>query len=124
MTSLFRSVSLLGVAAAITLAISGQVLAQAADWSWFPFRIPGLTTGSVTPAAPLPAAPATPGILEWSGESGSSGHPLMTAEAIRAAAANFRACLEALWPEAARRGVSRAVFDAQTATLTPDLRIM
>jgi lytic murein transglycosylase len=48
----------------------------------------------------------------------------MTADAIRAAAANFRACLEALRPQAQRRGVSRAVFDAQTADLTPDLRIM
>jgi membrane-bound lytic murein transglycosylase B len=125
MTRLFRSTGLLSAAAAITLAMSGQVLAQAAEGSWFPFKIPGLTTGSVSPAAPLPPAPATPGSPpEWSGEPGSSGHPLMTAEAIRAAAANFHACLEALWPEAARRSVSRAVFDAQTAALTPDLRIM
>jgi lytic murein transglycosylase len=48
----------------------------------------------------------------------------MTADAIRAAAANFRQCLEGLWPEAARRGVSRPVFDAHTAGLAPDLRIM
>ena len=48
----------------------------------------------------------------------------MTADAIRAAAANFRGCLEGLWPQAQRRGVSRAVFDAQIADLTPDLRIM
>ena len=61
---------------------------------------------------------------EWSGESGASGHPLMTAQAIRAAAANFRSCLEGLWPQAERRGVSRAVFDANVAGLTPDLRIM
>jgi membrane-bound lytic murein transglycosylase B len=119
---LFRSKSLLGAAAAITLALAGEVLAQ--EGSWFPFKIPGLTTGSVTPAAPPPAAPVSPGVPEWSGESGSSGHPLMTAEAIRAAATNFHACLEALWPEAARRGVSRAIFEAQTAALTPDLRIM
>jgi lytic murein transglycosylase len=116
---------LLGAVAAITLALAGQALAQASDGSWFPFKIPGLTTGSVTPAAPLPLAPATPGgPPEWSGESGASGHPLMTAEAIRAAAANFPACLEAMWPEAARRGVARGVFEAQTAGLTPDLRIM
>jgi hypothetical protein len=81
----------LAVAAAITLALTGQVLAQAAEGGgWFPFRIPGLTTGSVTPSAPLPPASATPGSApEWSGESGSSGHPLMTADAIRAAAADF-----------------------------------
>jgi membrane-bound lytic murein transglycosylase B len=111
--------------AAISLALAGEVLAQAGDGSWFPFKIPGLTTGSVTPAAPPPPAPATPGgPTEWSGESGASGHPLMTAEAIRGAAANFPSCLEGLWPEAARRGVGRAVFEAQTAGLTPDLRIM
>lgn len=51
-------------------------------------------------------------------------HPLMTAEAIRAAAANFRACLEGLWPEAERRGIPRAAFDGQLAGLTPDLKIM
>jgi lytic murein transglycosylase len=48
----------------------------------------------------------------------------MTAEAIQAAAAQFHVCLESLWPEAQRRGVPRAVFDAQTGPLTPDLRIM
>jgi membrane-bound lytic murein transglycosylase B len=48
----------------------------------------------------------------------------MTAQAIRSAAANFRSCLEGLRPLAERRGVSRAVFDANVAGLTPDLRIM
>ncbi|MFN3659306.1 MAG: lytic murein transglycosylase [Pseudolabrys sp.] len=60
----------------------------------------------------------------WSGEPGASGHPLMTSEAIRRAAADFPDCLERLWPLAARRGVSRAVFQRHTAGLTPDLRIM
>jgi membrane-bound lytic murein transglycosylase B len=72
-----------------------------------------------------PAAPGgTSGSTDWSGESGASGHPLMTAEAIRNAAANFPYCLSTLWPEAARRGVSRETFEAQTAGLTPDLKIM
>jgi lytic murein transglycosylase len=103
------------------LALAGPpALAQ----DWFPFKIPGLTTGSITPSSPQPAPPTAGGPPEWSGESGASGHPLMTADAIRAAAANFHDCLEALWPEAARRGVPRALFDAQTASLTPDLRIM
>jgi membrane-bound lytic murein transglycosylase B len=129
MKKLFRSMALPAATVAIALAMIGQVpagqaLAQAAEGGWFPFKIPGLTTGSVTPAAPLPPAPTTPGTPEWSGESGASGHPLMTAEAIRAAAANFHGCLEGLWPEAARRGVPRALFEAQTAALTPDLRIM
>ncbi|HVZ53228.1 MAG TPA: lytic murein transglycosylase [Pseudolabrys sp.] len=60
----------------------------------------------------------------WSGESGASGNPQMSAEAIRQGAADFHGCLERLWPLAARRGVSRATFAAATATLTPDLRIM
>jgi peptidoglycan lytic transglycosylase B len=60
----------------------------------------------------------------WSGESGSSGDPRMTAAAIRAGAANFHDCLERLWPAAARRGVARSTFVAYTTSLTPDLRIM
>jgi peptidoglycan lytic transglycosylase B len=78
------------------------------------FAPPAATPGSATP----PAGP------QWSGQSGSSGHPLMTAEAIRLAAGNFSVCLERLWPEAARRGVSRDTFVKHTAELTPDLRIM
>jgi lytic murein transglycosylase len=48
----------------------------------------------------------------------------MTADAILAAAANFNTCLEGLWPDAARRGVSRETFETYTSGLTPDLRIM
>jgi lytic murein transglycosylase len=48
----------------------------------------------------------------------------MTAGAIRAAAANFRPCLESLWPQAARHGIPRNYFQATVASLTPDLRIM
>src|SRR5687768_2313168 len=85
-------------------------------------------TGSAPPAAAAPAqtGPARPSgpPPEWTGESGASGHPLMTADAIRASAANFRGCLDGLWPAAAKRGVSRASFDRHTAGLTPDLRIM
>ena len=73
-----------------------------------------------TAGAPAPAA----GAPDWSGESGASNHPLMTAQAIRVAAANFRNCLAGLWPLAERRGVSRALFEANVAGLTPDLRIM
>jgi len=56
--------------------------------------------------------------------SEGSGDPLMGEEAIASAAANFQSCLAGLWPEAARRGVSRPVFDRVTASLTPDLHIM
>jgi membrane-bound lytic murein transglycosylase B len=77
--------------------------------------------------APAPDAPASAAQVDtggWSGQAGSSGDPLMTPAAIRAAAADFKKCLESLWPEAQLRGVSRAVFDASTAKLTPDLQIM
>jgi lytic murein transglycosylase len=77
-------------------------------------------TGTIPPA-PM-ASPA--GGPAWSGESGSSGDPQMTATAIRAAAANFTSCLDRLWPLAARRGISRNIYAAYTAELTPDLRIM
>jgi lytic murein transglycosylase len=48
----------------------------------------------------------------------------MTTEAILAAARNFPNCIESLWPEAEKRGVTRATFDTYTRGLTPDLRIM
>jgi lytic murein transglycosylase len=84
---------------------------------------------SITPASPTTApapvaAPSVPNAPEWSGESGASGHALMQADAIRAAAANFQSCLEGLWPAAARRQISRATFDKYVRGLTPDLRIM
>src|SRR5215470_16820972 len=82
---------------------------------------PNAATGTApSPGATAPGA--TPG--EWSGESGASGHPLMTREAILSAAAHFDQCLQNLWPEAARRGISRASFERYTAGLTPELRIM
>ena len=74
------------------------------------------------PVAPIAPAPSPP--REWTGESGSSGHPLMQASAIRQAAANFESCVEGLWPLAQKRNISRASFDKFTSGLTPDLRIM
>src|SRR6266702_3984439 len=77
-----------------------------------------------------PSASAVPGSFNsrattgWSGQSGASGNPIMTADAIRAAAADFGNCLERLWPEAARRGISRASFERFIAGLAPDLSIM
>ena len=77
-------------------------------------------TGTIAPAAPgMPSAAP-----DWSGESGASGDPRMTAAAIRAAAADFHGCLERLWPLAARHGITRNVYVAYTGKLTPDLRIM
>src|SRR5262245_29580845 len=91
--------------AAVAAALAAPAFGQGFDIrSWFP----GGTTGTVSPPAtaqaPAPQstpAPAPSSPPPWSGESGSSGHPLMTADAIRASAANFRACLEGLWPQAA-----------------------
>jgi membrane-bound lytic murein transglycosylase B len=60
----------------------------------------------------------------WSGRSGSSGNPIMSVDAIKFEAANFKKCIENEWPQAQRRGVSRATFDTFTAKLTPDLQIM
>jgi membrane-bound lytic murein transglycosylase B len=82
-------------------------------------RFPALT-GTIPRVAVVPSAAAP----EWSGQSGASGDPRMTASAIRAAAASFHECLERLWPAAARRGITRETFTIFTARLTPDLRIM
>jgi lytic murein transglycosylase len=116
--------------AALILSASAGVSAQAFD---FPSLFTGSTasTGTVPPApVPAPRASAEPmptpssSTKVWSGQSGVSGDPRMTAAAIRSAAANFHHCLERLWPQAARRGVPRSVFNAQVSGLTPDLRIM
>ena len=102
-----------------------------------PLKPQNAATGSIPPAnqpahsgpvpramvqapPPAPATPAPP----WSGEDGASGHPLMTASAIREAAANFETCVAGMWPDAARRNITRANFERFTAGLTPDLRIM
>ena len=60
----------------------------------------------------------------WSGQPGASGNPLMTADVIRAAAADFANCIERIWPDAERRGISRQTFEHFTAGLTPDLSII
>jgi membrane-bound lytic murein transglycosylase B len=110
-----RSRLLLGLCAAAALLGSLQ---SATAQLQFPFSLPW-STNSVPAPAPKP-----PGASDWSGQPGSSGHPLMTTEAILTAAANFSACLEGLWPAAEKRGVTRATFDTYTSGLTPDLRIM
>jgi membrane-bound lytic murein transglycosylase B len=70
------------------------------------------------------APPGSGGPQPWSGDDGASGHPLMSATAIREAAANFNNCVASMWPEAARRNISQESFERLTAGLTPDLRIM
>ena len=88
----------------------------------------GGQTAATTPGAPAQTPPAgggpQSGPQPWSGEDGASGHPLMTAAAIRDAAGNFGNCVAAMWPDAARRNISQDSFQRFTAGLSPDLRIM
>jgi membrane-bound lytic murein transglycosylase B len=114
-----RSALRLATAAALLLGSGALALAQDER---IPTSIDALITGSL---GTEPSTPSTPGAPpEWTGTDGASGHPLMTASAIRAAAANFTGCLQGLWPDAARRGISRESFERHTVGLTPDLRIM
>ncbi len=106
----------LAAASLLAVGLADAALAQDKPDNWLTrlFQPPGAAS------VPAPAGSAT----EWSGQSGASGNPLMTADAIRTAAAQFGTCIAGLWPEAARRGVSRANFERFTAGLTPDLHIM
>src|SRR5690348_8004208 len=106
-------------AAFLAVAAVGQALAQQSD-NWLTRLFQRSSAGAVPGSAPEAASPGT----GWSGRSGASGNPLMTPDAIRAAAADFPNCIERLWPEAARRGVSRATFERFTSDLAPDLTIM
>ncbi len=119
----------------VALLICGEARAQSSGGG--PFSLfDGIFTGSLSQgnrarpaAAPgttaqVQPAPAGSAPLPWSGEDGASGHPLMTASAIREAAANFDNCVAGMWPDAARRGISQQNFERFTAGLAPDLRIM
>jgi membrane-bound lytic murein transglycosylase B len=112
--SLTAAACVAGTLACASVAATAQIVERL-----FPFLAPAAPPAT----SPVPN-PKSSGSPDWSGQSGNSGHPLMTAEAILAAAANFDTCLEGLWPDAARRGVSRETFDTYTRDLTPDLRIM
>jgi len=114
-------------ALALALAWSGPALAQSAGGG--PLNLlDNLFSGSLgkgNSAAPQQAQPVPGGgPLPWSGEDGASGHPLMTATAIRDAAANFDNCVAGMWPDAARRNITSENFQHFTAGLSPDLRIM
>jgi lytic murein transglycosylase len=121
-----------GVAGAMlaALAMPGVAAAQGVTASNGPLSFfDNIFTGSITQGAPQPAQRSRPpasssAAQPWSGEDGASGNPLMTASAIRQAAANFPNCVAGMWPDAARRGVSRESFERYTAGLTPDLRLM
>jgi membrane-bound lytic murein transglycosylase B len=109
MTKLIRIAALLASGAWLCAGV--PALAQQAHDPLQAF-LRNLTTGSV----PEPAAPAQ------TAEGGT--HPLMTPAAIAQASADFGVCLERLWPEAAKRGVSRPTYESYALTLTPDMKIM
>jgi lytic murein transglycosylase len=109
-------------AVVMVLGLGGPALAQSEGDNWLTRMFQPSATEPVQPRAATGAPGAAP--REWSGQSGASGDPRMSADAIRVDAANFGNCLAALWPQAQRRGVSRASFERFTAGLTPDLRIM
>jgi lytic murein transglycosylase len=113
-----RGQELLRLAAAVLIGFGliGHARAQDKPDNWLTRLLQPPTTASV----PGPSG----GVPEWSGQSGASGDPRMTADAIRAAAADFGNCIERLWPDAQRRGISREAYERYTAGLTPDLRIM
>src|SRR5438105_14995274 len=102
--------------AAMAGALAACSLAAAPAWAQFQDERTILVHGEVTATAP-----STRG---WSGQTVGSGHPLMTAQAILAAASNFQNCVAQLWPQAAQRGVSWQTFRTYTADLEPDLRIV
>jgi lytic murein transglycosylase len=115
----------MGLAAVATLLLGAAAFAQG-DRVLPPMPVgkPARPAALAQAAQPPVAATAPVTPREWTGESGSSGHPQMQASEIRKAAANFESCLEGLWPLAQKRNISRASFDKYVTGLTPDLRIM
>ena len=102
------------LAAGLVGGVAGAAFAQQPDnWLTRLFQPP-----------PARAFPGANDETSSSGQSGASDNPLMTADAIRAAAAEFGGCIAGLWPDAARRGITRSNFERFTAGLTPDLSIM
>src|SRR3954452_3837101 len=93
----------------VPLLVASAALAQD---DRYPQALPAIT-GSVAPQSD-----------KWSGEPGASGHPLMMPDAILGAVADFKNCLERMWPDAARRGISRATYDKFTSDLEADVKIM
>jgi lytic murein transglycosylase len=114
--AIYAPILRLAAASVIAIGLADAALAQDPADNW----LTRLLQSPATATVPAPAGVAR----EWSGQSGASGHPLMTADAIRAAAAEFGNCIAGLWPQAERRGVTRANFERHTAGLTPDLSIM
>src|SRR6266852_6051906 len=113
------------IVVAATLMLSGQACAQSPGGG-LSNLFGNMFSGKVpeTPAQPQATTGPDGAPPPWSGEDGASGHPLMTASAIRQAAANFPNCVASMWPDAARRNITQENFQRFTAGLEPDLRIM
>src|SRR6476661_1777759 len=132
-----RMKHLASIRTAAALLLSGEAGAQPSSGGPFSF-FDNIFTGSVSKGGQAAPSPQRPGATAqaqavptasnpappWSGEDGASGHPLMTASAIREAATNFENCVASMWPDAARRNISQQSFQRFTAGLEPDLRIM
>ena len=104
--SLTCGVAALGaVLLTVTLPVAAQAQSKSGPFSLFDNIFSGSSQTQDPP--PQAALPGAPGAQPWSGENGASGHPLMTAQAIREAAGNFDNCIAGLWPDAARRGISQ-----------------
>jgi membrane-bound lytic murein transglycosylase B len=114
--SLLIGFALLEAAAAQQAAPAQPTRQQVAEDNWL--------TRMFQPSAQSSVPAQSGAAREWSGQPGASRHPLMTAEAIRAAADDFGNCIAGMQPLAERRGVSREAFEQLTAGLTPDLSIM
>jgi membrane-bound lytic murein transglycosylase B len=108
---------------ALALLLPGSTQAQSAG-NGLTNLIDSIFSGPNAATPPQAATGLDGAAPPWSGEDGASGHPLMTATAIRQAASDFPNCVAAMWPDAARRNITRENFERFTAGLTPDLRIM
>src|SRR6201996_1565057 len=113
---------------AATLLFAGEAHAQSSSGGGPLNFLNNIFSSKPNQPAPAPSGAAPPqggsGPLPWSGEAVASGHPLMTASAIREAAANFDNCVAGMWPDAARRNITQENFQRFTTGLSPDLRIM
>jgi lytic murein transglycosylase len=104
--------------------ISSEALAQSQGGNGISNFFGNIFSGEKSAPQPQAATGPDGAPPPWSGEDGASGHPLMTASAIRQAAANFPNCVASMWPDAARRNITQANFERFTTGLEPDLRIM
>src|SRR6201988_925896 len=111
----------LALAAALLMPVAAQAQSSGDGVSNFLNNLFSKPGGN---SPPPQAATGSTGSQPWSGEDGASGPPLVTASAIREAAANFNNCVAGMWPDAARRGISQESFQKFTAGLPPHLRIM